>query len=129
MLRDNRVMKSNVKPNLSKANVLVVGDAMLDRYWYGAVDRISPEAPVPVVKINKREDRVGGAANVAYNAAMLGAQTSFLSVVGDDAAGRELEELMCRTGITTYLTRDSKLERLHLLQQRRLQQEYAHGHL
>ena len=76
-------MESNVKPNLSAAKVLVVGDAMLDRYWYGAVDRISPEAPVPVVKINKREDRVGGAANVAYNAAMLGAQTSFLSVVGD----------------------------------------------
>jgi rfaE bifunctional protein kinase chain/domain len=110
MLGDNRIMKSNVKPNLSKANVLVVGDAMLDRYWYGAVDRISPEAPVPVVKINRREDRVGGAANVAYNAAMLGAQTSFLSVVGDDAAGRELEDLMRRTGITTYLTRDSQLE-------------------
>jgi D-glycero-beta-D-manno-heptose-7-phosphate kinase len=99
-----------MKPNLAKAKVLVVGDAMLDRYWYGAVDRISPEAPVPVVKINKREDRVGGAANVAYNAAILGVQTSFLSVVGDDDAGRELEELMRSTGIATYLTRDSKLE-------------------
>jgi rfaE bifunctional protein kinase chain/domain len=103
-------MESNVKPNLSAAKVLVVGDAMLDRYWYGAVDRISPEAPVPVVKINKREDRVGGAANVAYNAAMLGAQTSFLSVVGDDGAGRELETLMRSTGIATHLTRDAKLE-------------------
>ena len=103
-------MESNVNPNLSTAKVLVVGDAMLDRYWYGAVDRISPEAPVPVVKINKREDRVGGAANVAYNAAMLGAQTSFLSVVGDDGAGRELETLMRSTGIATHLTRDAKLE-------------------
>lgn len=101
---------SNIKPNLANAKVLVVGDAMLDRYWYGAVDRISPEAPVPVVKINKREDRVGGAANVAYNAAVLGAKTSFLSVVGDDDAGRELEVLMRSTGIATYLTRDAKLE-------------------
>ncbi len=99
-----------MKPNLSDAKVLVVGDAMLDRYWYGTVDRISPEAPVPVVKIDKREDRVGGAANVAYNAAILGAKTSFLSVVGDDDAGRELEVLMRKTGIATYLTRDAKLE-------------------
>ncbi len=103
-------MDLNLKPNLSQAKVLVVGDAMLDRYWYGAVERISPEAPVPVVKINKREDRVGGAANVAYNAAILGAKTSFLSVVGDDDAGRELEVLMRSTGIATHLTRDSKLE-------------------
>jgi rfaE bifunctional protein kinase chain/domain len=110
MLGDNGKMEVNIKPNLANAKVLVVGDAMLDRYWYGSVDRISPEAPVPVVKVNKREDRVGGAANVAYNAATLGAQTSFLSVVGDDDAGRELEELMRSTGIATYLTRDSKLE-------------------
>lgn len=99
-----------MKPNLQNAKVLVVGDAMLDRYWYGTVERISPEAPVPVVKINKREDRVGGAANVAYNAAALGAKTSFLSVVGDDEAGRELEVLMQKTGITTHLTRDAKLQ-------------------
>jgi len=103
-------MELQAPPNLSNAKVLVIGDAMLDRYWYGAVDRISPEAPVPVVKINKREDRVGGAANVAYNAAVLGAQTSFLSVVGDDDAGRELEVLMRSTGIATHLTRDAKLE-------------------
>ncbi len=98
------------KAQLAQANVLVVGDAMLDRYWYGAVDRISPEAPVPVVKIGRRENRVGGAANVAYNAAALGACTSFLSVVGDDEAGRELEALMQKTGIATYLTRDAKLQ-------------------
>ena len=60
---------------------------MLDRYWHGAVDRISPEAPVPVVKINREEERIGAAANVAYNISTLGAQASFLGVVGDDEPG------------------------------------------
>jgi bifunctional ADP-heptose synthase (sugar kinase/adenylyltransferase) len=71
---------------ISAARVLVVGDVMLDRYWYGAVDRISPEAPVPVVRITREEERCGGAANVAFNAASLGAQASLLTVVGDDEA-------------------------------------------
>ena len=62
------------KEQLTQARVLVVGDVMLDRYWYGAVDRISPEAPVPVVRITREEERCGGAANVAFNAASLGAQ-------------------------------------------------------
>ena len=62
--------------------VLVVGDAMLDRYWFGDVNRISPEAPVPVVKIERREDRAGGAGNVALNLAALGVTTSLLGVVG-----------------------------------------------
>lgn len=97
-------------PDLSRSRVLVVGDAMLDRYWYGAVDRISPEAPVPVVKINREEERVGAAANVALNVATLGAQATFLSVVGDDEPGRKLEDLMQKTGIATHLTRDSKLQ-------------------
>ena len=69
---------------LAHAKVLVVGDVMLDRYWYGAVDRISPEAPVPVVRINRDENRLGGCANVAFNAVSVGAQASLLSVVGDD---------------------------------------------
>jgi rfaE bifunctional protein kinase chain/domain len=99
-----------MKPDLSKSKVLVVGDAMLDRYWYGAVDRISPEAPVPVVKVSREEERVGAAANVAYNVVMLGAKASFVSVVGDDEPGRKLEDLMRRTGIATYLTRDAKLQ-------------------
>jgi rfaE bifunctional protein kinase chain/domain len=99
-----------MKPNLEEAKVLVVGDAMLDRYWYGAVDRISPEAPVPVVKVSREEERVGAAANVAYNVAMLGAKASFVSVVGDDEPGRKLENLMRKTGIATYLTRDAKLQ-------------------
>jgi bifunctional ADP-heptose synthase (sugar kinase/adenylyltransferase) len=72
---------------LAAARVLVVGDAMLDRYWFGHVDRISPEAPVPVVRVTREENRVGGAANVAMNVKTLGAQCTLLTVVGDDAAG------------------------------------------
>jgi D-glycero-beta-D-manno-heptose-7-phosphate kinase len=103
-------MRTDLQTNLAHAKVLVVGDAMLDRYWYGNVDRISPEAPVPVVNVTKEEERVGAAANVAYNVVMLGAKASFLSVVGDDEPGRRLEALMRTTGIDTHLTRDAKLQ-------------------
>lgn len=103
-------MTNLIKPNLANSKVLVVGDAMLDRYWYGTVDRISPEAPVPVVKVSREEERVGAAANVAYNVAILGAQATFVSVVGDDEPGRKLEALMQKTGIATHLTRDAKLQ-------------------
>ena len=95
---------------LSAARVLVVGDAMLDRYWYGAVDRISPEAPVPVVRVTRTEERVGGAANVASNIVALGAKASLLSVVGDDEASHTLEALVATTGITPYFGRDPKLK-------------------
>jgi rfaE bifunctional protein kinase chain/domain len=81
-------------PELSAARLLVVGDVMLDRYWFGDVSRISPEAPVPVVKVERSEERPGGAANVARNAAALGARVSLLSVVGDDEAGVALGRLM-----------------------------------
>ena len=74
--------------------LLVVGDVMLDRYWFGEVNRISPEAPVPVVRVQRMEERLGGAANVARNAASLGAFTGLLSVVGDDEAGRSLARLL-----------------------------------
>lgn len=97
------------KQQLSKARVLVVGDAMLDRYWHGAVERISPEAPVPVVKVTREEERIGAAANVAYNASTLGAQASFLGVVGDDEPGNRLEKLLRDTGIHTHLKRDAGL--------------------
>jgi rfaE bifunctional protein kinase chain/domain len=97
------------KEQLSKASVLVVGDAMLDRYWHGAVDRISPEAPVPVVKVTREEERIGAAANVAYNVATLGAQASFLGVVGDDEPGRKLEALLRETGIVSHLRHDARL--------------------
>ena len=98
------------KQTLSQARVLVVGDAMLDRYWYGAVDRISPEAPVPVVRVTREEDRIGAAANVAYNVVTLGAQASLLTVVGDDEASHKLEALVAQTGITPYFGRDHALK-------------------
>ena len=92
--------------SLKSARVLVVGDVMLDRYWFGDVARISPEAPVPVVKIDRIEERPGGAANVARNAAALGAQVSLLSVVGADEAGRKLQMLLRRERIVARLHRD-----------------------
>jgi rfaE bifunctional protein kinase chain/domain len=98
------------KEKLSKARVLVVGDVMLDRYWYGAVDRISPEAPVPVVRITREEERNGGAANVAYNIVTLGAQSSLLTVVGEDEASHKLEALVAGTGIQTHFGRDPDLK-------------------
>jgi D-glycero-beta-D-manno-heptose-7-phosphate kinase len=102
-------MNFPTKERLAKARVLVVGDPMLDRYWYGAVDRISPEAPVPVVKVTREEERIGAAANVAYNIATLGARASFLGVVGEDEPGRRLEALLRETGIATHLKRDPAL--------------------
>ena len=95
---------------IASARVLVVGDAMLDRYWYGAVDRISPEAPVPVVRVTRTEERIGAAANVAYNIVTLGAQASLLSVVGEDEASHILESLVAKTGITPYFGRDAQLK-------------------
>jgi rfaE bifunctional protein kinase chain/domain len=94
---------------LGQARVLVVGDIMLDRYWFGEVGRISPEAPVPVVKIDRIEERPGGAANVARNAAALGSQVSLLSVVGRDEAGATLRKLLRRERITTLLHTDAGL--------------------
>jgi rfaE bifunctional protein kinase chain/domain len=98
------------RQQLAKARVLVVGDPMLDRYWHGAVERISPEAPVPVVKVNREEERIGAAANVAYNVVTLGAKASFLGVVGDDEPGQRLEALLRKTGIAAHLKRDPGLK-------------------
>ena len=81
-----------VMPRLDKAQVLVVGDLMLDRYWHGPTSRISPEAPVPVVKVNQREDRPGGAANVALNITALGGGVSLIGIVGQDEAGQALQQ-------------------------------------
>jgi rfaE bifunctional protein kinase chain/domain len=94
-------------PAISGARVLVVGDVMLDRYWFGDVHRISPEAPVPVVKVARTEDRPGGAANVARNAHALGAQVTLLSVIGEDEAGQALERLLADSGIRASLHRDA----------------------
>ena len=96
-------------PVTAKARVLVVGDVMLDRYWFGDVSRISPEAPVPVVKVERTEERPGGAANVARNCAALGAQVALLSVVGADEAGASLARLMAGSGIDASLLEDPQL--------------------
>jgi rfaE bifunctional protein kinase chain/domain len=96
-------------PDTASARILVVGDVMLDRYWFGEVSRISPEAPVPVVKVEKSEERPGGAANVARNCAALGARAILLSVVGTDEAGKILTRLMTEAGIESSLHEDPGL--------------------
>lgn len=85
----------------SDLKVAVIGDVMLDTYWWGNVDRISPEAPVPVVALSKKEQRIGGAANVALNAHSLGASVSMISVLGKDDDGDQLTELLHASGIQT----------------------------
>ena len=97
------------RERLARARVLVVGDAMLDRYWFGAVDRISPEAPVPVVRVTREEERLGGAANVALNVKTLGAQATLLTVVGDDDAARTLRNLLEQHGVAALLGSDPQL--------------------
>jgi rfaE bifunctional protein kinase chain/domain len=97
-------------PAFARARVLVAGDVMLDRYWFGDVSRISPEAPVPVVKIDRSEERPGGAANVARNVAALGARVTLLSVVGRDQAGRALEMLLRGEKIVARLHHDRTID-------------------
>jgi len=99
-----------VLPKFTGAKILVVGDVMLDRYWFGDVNRISPEAPVPVLKVERIEERPGGAANVARNIASLGAQCTLLSVVGADEAGDCLQRLLTEQGrVEALLHRDSTI--------------------
>jgi rfaE bifunctional protein kinase chain/domain len=99
----------NALPDFARARVLVVGDVMLDRYWFGDVNRISPEAPVPVVLVRRVEERPGGAANVARNIAALGGRVSLLSVIGDDEPGKALEALLAGSGVDLSLHRDAEL--------------------
>ena len=94
---------------LKKTRLLVVGDVMLDRYWFGDVNRISPEAPVPVVRVARTEERLGGAANVARNIAAIGAGAALLSVVGEDEAADCIQELLKADGIDAQLHRDPGL--------------------
>ncbi|EPJ47288.1 MAG: LPS biosynthesis protein RfaE [Osedax symbiont Rs1] len=86
-------------PEFNKTRVLVIGDIMLDRYWHGATDRVSPEAPVPIIKVTRQDDRPGGAANVALNTAALGAQTHLLGIVGQDEAAAILETRLQAAGV------------------------------
>ena len=97
---------ADFRERVARTRVLVVGDVMLDRYWFGEVERISPEAPVPVVKIARSEERPGGAANVARNAKALGANLSLLSVTGADEPGTTLERLLNADQVRTHFHRD-----------------------
>ncbi|MFC5428497.1 D-glycero-beta-D-manno-heptose-7-phosphate kinase [Paraburkholderia denitrificans] len=97
------------REKLARSRVLVVGDVMLDRYWFGDVNRISPEAPVPVVHVQRQEDRLGGAANVARNAVALGAQAGLLCVVGHDEPGECIVKLLGESGVNAFLERDPAL--------------------
>jgi len=101
---------SELRTRLAGTRVLVAGDAMLDRYWFGEVSRISPEAPVPVVRVARVEERPGGAANVARNVAALGAQAHLLSVVGRDEAARALARLLQEQNVGCQLTTDERLD-------------------
>lgn len=97
--------------DFNSIKIAIVGDVMLDTYWWGNVDRISPEAPVPVVALKRKELRVGGAANVALNSVSMGAQTTILSVIGNDQDGKDLVALLKNSGINTdhILTSDKRI--------------------
>lgn len=102
-------MDKNLAAAWNSARILIVGDVMLDRYWFGEVNRISPEAPVPVVRVERKEERLGGAANVARNTASLGAQTALLGVTGDDEPARVMENMLGEMGIRSHLNRDASI--------------------
>ncbi|WP_066638633.1 D-glycero-beta-D-manno-heptose-7-phosphate kinase [Bordetella sp. H567] len=93
--------------DISRRRILVVGDVMLDRYWFGEVDRVSPEAPVPIVRVARREDRLGGAANVARNVVALGGRATLIGVVGADEAGERIHALAHDAGIAPALVADA----------------------
>lgn len=96
---------------LNKLKVFIVGDAMLDNYWMGNIERISPEAPVPVINVQRKESRPGGAANVALNCRYLGADVSLLTVIGKDEHGKALCQLLEGQGIHTNFIQQSKFRR------------------
>jgi rfaE bifunctional protein kinase chain/domain len=103
----NKTELQKVFDEIDNLHVVVVGDVMLDNYWWGNVERISPEAPVPIVSLNRRESRLGGAANVALNCRALGAKVTLASVIGDDSEGNSLIKIANEAGIDTSLTMQS----------------------
>lgn len=103
-------MDREIAKIVHEVSVLVVGDSMLDQYWFGDVDRISPEAPVPIVRIRREEFRPGGAANVALNIKALGAQVLLLSVVGKDAAAETLLQLLTQQGVEARFRADDTIK-------------------
>jgi rfaE bifunctional protein kinase chain/domain len=113
--------KVSSMPSLHDSNVLVVGDVMLDRYWFGDAERISPEAPVPVVHVQKTDERLGGAANVARNIVALGAKAHLMGVVGKDEPGETLHRLVREATIADHLVDDPSVKttvKLRVLAQR-----------
>jgi rfaE bifunctional protein kinase chain/domain len=104
-----QIVDKNIASAWDAARILIVGDVMLDRYWFGEVNRISPEAPVPVVRVERKEERLGGAANVARNTASLGAQTALLGVTGDDEPARVMDHMLGEMGIHSHLNRDPSI--------------------
>src|SRR5688572_13296736 len=99
----------NLFASFENIRIGVIGDVMLDTYWWGKVDRISPEAPVPVVAVTNREERIGGAGNVALNVIALGAKVDVISVLGDDGDGRQVKALLDGKGIGTgYILNSNK---------------------
>lgn len=100
-------MDLSLLTKLHQLRILVVGDVMLDRYWLGDTARISPEAPVPVVKVNRLEDKVGGAANVARNIAHLGAKVSLIGLVGADEYGEKISQLLTQERIESKLVKQN----------------------
>jgi D-glycero-beta-D-manno-heptose-7-phosphate kinase len=97
------------RKRLTQSQVLIVGDAMLDRYWFGDVERISPEAPVPIIRVRREEERLGGAANVALNVKTLGTPTTLMTVVGEDEPAQILTRLLNEQGVSTILGTDPGL--------------------
>src|SRR5690606_7410171 len=93
---------------IAGSRVLVVGDVMFDRYWFGEVDRISPEAPVPEVRVARREHRLGGAANVARNVAAMGGQATLIGIVGADEAGASIGRMAAQEGVNADLVADAE---------------------
>jgi D-beta-D-heptose 7-phosphate kinase / D-beta-D-heptose 1-phosphate adenosyltransferase len=98
-----------IAPEFNNARILVIGDVMLDRYWSGTAARISPEAPVPVVRVKHTEERVGGAANVALNIAKLGGKVTLLGVIGDDAEGQTLTQTLQAAGVNCDFVTESAI--------------------
>ena len=104
------IPKTINRESIAKCRVLVVGDVMIDKYWYGNVNRISAEAPVPIVHIKRNESRLGGAANVAANVKALGARATLLSVIGQDKAARDIKQLLEACEIKAFLAEDPDME-------------------
>jgi len=94
---------------IQSSRVLVIGDIMLDRYWFGGVERISPEAPVPVVLVDEVENRLGGAGNVALNITSLGGRCTLIGIVGDDKAGDDVIEIASNAGVTPSVIKDKSM--------------------